>query len=252
MLVNLPECPKFLDEGATPAAKEIGITLANIFYVIFTPINYHVERLRIRHTENLKQYQKDIQKELIKIPEEKLIEPSLNIVGPALDASRFYIEQEDIRKMFAKLIAFSMNIDTYTRVHPAFIEIIKQLLPDEAKIVKAISNKDNCRYIAITGNTKDGSLVTLIKNFSMIGITAACAHPELLESYFDNLERLGLIDDEFVQYPTFPLFEELTKNPKIQEFLSNPEYHGVQILHGIYCFSDFGKHFYDACVGGKD
>lgn len=94
---NLLKLPQFLDNAVAPAAKEIGSTLSNIFYFIFSPINYNVEKLKIKQSENLKKYEKDIQGELSKIPENKLTEPSLSIVGPALEASKYYIEEDNIR-----------------------------------------------------------------------------------------------------------------------------------------------------------
>lgn len=66
--INLPEIPKFLDESLTPAAQEIGQTLSNIFYLIFNPINYPIEKLRIKQAANLKKYAHDIQAELNNIP----------------------------------------------------------------------------------------------------------------------------------------------------------------------------------------
>ncbi len=106
---NLIKCPQFLDNAVSPPAKEIGKTLANIFYTIFSSINYNVEKLKIKHAKNLEKYAVDIQNELNTIPEENLVEPKLSIIGPTLEASKFYIEEEAIRKMFAKLIASSVN-----------------------------------------------------------------------------------------------------------------------------------------------
>lgn len=40
---------------------------------------------------------------------ENLQEPSLSIAGPALEASKFYLEEEELRNLFTKLIASSMD-----------------------------------------------------------------------------------------------------------------------------------------------
>ena len=260
MIIKLPECPKFLDEGATPAAKEIGITLANIFYVIFSPINYPVEKLKIRHAENLKKYQLDIQYELMKIPEEKLIEPQLNIVGPALEASKFYIEKEDIRKMFAKLITSSMNVDTTAKAHPAFIEIIKQITPDEAKVLNILSISLIIPYICIeilTGARVDRYYDP--KFFSLIGDKAKCYYPDLYLSYLDNLQRLGLLefniidnDADFMHSKLYQdnlhLYDELENHTFIQDKIQKIGSNNRIVYRGIIEFTDLGNQFNDTCI----
>lgn len=43
-----------------------------------------------------------------------------------------YNESEKLREMYANLVAKSMNADFHDKVHPAYVEIIKQLSPAEA------------------------------------------------------------------------------------------------------------------------
>ncbi|MBT2721454.1 DUF4393 domain-containing protein [Bacillus sp. ISL-46] len=70
-----------------------------------------------------------------------MIEPPLSIVGPALEASKFYIEEEELRSMFAKVVAASMDNRQASYVHPAFIEIIKQLSPVDALVISSFSDE---------------------------------------------------------------------------------------------------------------
>lgn len=81
-------------------------------------------------------YKNNLVEEISQIPEENLIDPPMNIVGPALEASKFYIEEEELRKMFAKVVAASMDSRRSTNVHPAFVEIIKQLDTLDAQNIK--------------------------------------------------------------------------------------------------------------------
>ena len=64
---------------------------------------------------------------------EKRRDPSLAVVGPAIEASKFYIEEEDMREMFANLIAASMDDRLTNEVHSSYVEIIKQLSPLDAQ-----------------------------------------------------------------------------------------------------------------------
>lgn len=254
---SLIKCPQFLDNAITPPAKEIGKTLGNIFYAIFSPINFNVEKLKIKHAENLKKYANDIRNELNKVPEDKLIEPKLSIIGPALEASKFYIEEEEMRKMFAKLIATTMNSDTSSKAHPSFIEIIKQLTPDEAKIISIY--KPYRYYPLITVKAKllnNKGYKTILENYSHIGIYAKCTNPNLTPSYLINLTRLGLGEITYNHYLTAKgVYDSLYNDPNIivlcNKIKSNPEFEGFEIFKGFFKFSTFGEQFYEACVASK-
>lgn len=253
---SLIKCPQFLDNAITPPAKEIGKTLGNIFYTIFSPINYNVEKLKIKHSENLKKYQDDIQNELDKIPETKLVEPRLSIIGPALEASKFYIEEEEIRKMFAKLISTSMNADTISKSHPSFIEIIKQLTPDEAKIISLFGTTYQFPLITVRGklNKEFGTgFLTFLSNFNLLAEQAKCAFPKLTINYIENISRLGLANILTGEYSTDakayePLEQHLYVKIFSDKIKSSPKYEDVEFRKGLYVVTDLGKQFYDACV----
>ena len=86
-----------------------------------------------RHSLNFEDYVSKIQNKTQEIPEEFLQEPKLNIVGPALEASKYYIDSEILREMFANLISSSVDSRKSSKTHPSFVEIIKQLSSLDAK-----------------------------------------------------------------------------------------------------------------------
>lgn len=86
-----------------------------------------------KNQQDVEKYKNDCLRKMSEIPEEKFQDPKLSIVGPALEASKFYIEEEEIRNMFSNLIASSMNSDCGDIPH-SFVEIIKQLSPFDAKL----------------------------------------------------------------------------------------------------------------------
>jgi hypothetical protein len=194
-LVNI-ECPEFLEKAAAQPAQEAGRTLANIFYAIFNPINFNVEKLRIKQSVLLKKFENDIKDELSKIPEEKLTEPKLNIVGPSIENSKFYIEDDRIRRMFAKLIASSMNIDTQSISHPAFVEFIKQLSPLDASNFKLISTNTLpiAKYSVIIKSEFEETLIPYI-----FLSNPSCSDIHLNSTSISNLIRLGLISVSYSQ-----------------------------------------------------
>lgn len=88
---NLPEDVK--NDLVRGPAQEIGSGISNLVYVVFSPLL--MSRVRIEH--KVKKMKEELTKSINSIPSEKLVEPSLNIVGPALEGSKYYIENDSIR-----------------------------------------------------------------------------------------------------------------------------------------------------------
>lgn len=126
--------------AAITKAKGPGQALDDMMTLVgFEKLHEVAEKKRAKRDQNIKDYKNSIATEISKIPEENIQEPPLSIVGPALEASKFYIEEEDLRDMFAKLIAGSMDASKSSLSHPSFVEIIKQMSPQDAKLIKQIS-----------------------------------------------------------------------------------------------------------------
>ena len=118
-----------------PSFSEAGKTMA----IPFKAINWLAEVAKaycvdkMANTEKLKNC---VQKRIESIPDEELREPPKNIVVPAI-LSNSYNDSEELRLMYANLIANSMNKQQKHPAHPAFVEIIKQLTPSEALLLKS-------------------------------------------------------------------------------------------------------------------
>lgn len=256
---NLIKCPQFLDNAITPPAKEIGKTLGNIFYAIFSPINFSVDKLRIKHLENLKSYKQEIQLELDKIPENNLTEPKISIVGPALEASKFYIEEEPIRIMFAKLIASSMNFETNSYTHHSFVEIIKQLNPLDAVILKIISSDNSglpiVKYNLFYKGDNKGFFPLATNVFLNIAVKDDITTNSVAIS---NLERLGLVNIDYQTYRTdekaYFVFKQHPYYKDYESFIKQGQqdpaflYKSIDIKKGIVSITPFGNNFINICV----
>ena len=73
--------PKFLDSALTPIGKEVGERLSDIVSLLFTP----VIKAKAKRDKNIEIFLKELDEKISEIPEEKLQEPPLSIVGPAID-----------------------------------------------------------------------------------------------------------------------------------------------------------------------
>ena len=57
------------------------------------------------------------------------------IAVPVVEAMRYNSHKEELREMFTNLVGAAMHADSID-AHPAFVDIIKQLSPDEGKMIK--------------------------------------------------------------------------------------------------------------------
>jgi len=127
------------------------------------------------------------------IKEEKMGTPDVATAVPAIEAMRY--TRDEVRTKLLNLLGASMNIDTADLVHPAFVEIIKQMTPDEAKILNVLPDQPLFEPIVDIGIEKpleDGEFV-LFSSIGVLGEEAGCEFPDKLPLYLNNLTRLGLV-----------------------------------------------------------
>ncbi|MPW25965.1 DUF4393 domain-containing protein [Alkalibaculum sp. M08DMB] len=253
---SIIKCPQFLENAISPPAKEIGTTVANVFHLVFSPINYNVEKLRIKQAENLKMYGSEIEKELSKIPEEKLIEPPISIIGPALEASKFYIDEKEMREMFSKLIASSMNMDTSSKAHHSFVEIIKQLSPMDASNLKIISNSKGGLPIAeYKINVNTGGSNTIFTHVFLSN--PIYDNKDEIAASISNLIRLGLISVTYSSYLINPelysifdndlIYKNIVKEVNTLAGKLNYPYTSAEYQKGVTIITPLGKTFSTIC-----
>lgn len=78
-------------------------TLDNIIFHVFGDFNLYSAKRRLAHNNELEFFQNSLAENISSIPTEQLIEPPISVVGPTLESSKYYMEEECIREMFAKL-----------------------------------------------------------------------------------------------------------------------------------------------------
>lgn len=241
--------------------KELGEGLGNLFWLAFSPI--HVARASLEPRIN--NFKENLEAKLAAIPKANLIEPPLNIVGPTLEAAKYHIEDEDLREMFANLIASAMDSRMTSIAHPAFVEIIKQMSPLDAKVlIKMIENKWPIAGIKIntykdptnrySQNNVYSSFNVLTNFIPLEGISIDNAF--VVSASIDNLCRLSLIsvdpDLTFTDTNRYKVFES---HPIINQFkehykeqLESSQASRVEFKRGSWSFTEFGKLFIDFCL----
>lgn len=178
---------KIIDGAAEGPIKTLNTTWDLIFG------GYHNWVAKIQHQRELDliNFKNNIEQKITDIPNENLIEPQLSLLGPAIEASKFYISEDNVRELFANLIVSSMDSRKSKNIHHSFVEIIKQMSSNDAKLFCYLSKKrviPSVRYKTSVNHLGSGS------NLSDVIIANSPLNFEETEISLVNLNRIGLID----------------------------------------------------------
>lgn len=195
------------------------------------------------------------------VPPEDIITPKPNVAGPAIEALRYTGHEETLSDMYANLLAASMDKTSAQGAHPAFVEIIKQLTPDEAKIValfksnRAFPLLNAGRNYKVETEEKKGGQV-MLSNFSLLGEEAGVEYVGLTPAYLDNLSRLGLIVffGNGIHYTSPGLYDPLENHPNVlavkMEIEADPDLK-CELQRTGFKITELGKQFAKVCVFRK-
>ncbi len=242
---GIVEAVPVYQDAIQPGAKQIGMALETIgkaVNVALAPVKAMVwgyERVGEFVT-------KRVAEKLQKVPPERIQTPNLMIAGPTLEALRFAGSDESLRELYANLLATSLDSETARNAHPSFVTIIRDMSPDEAKVMRLFATRLNFPVVDV--RRIDPRAVNqfdlAIRNFSLIGREAACTYPELILSYQDNLCRLGLLEIPSGEFLTEPgIYEPLENDADLQGLRQE----GLSLL-GHIRRTTFGGQFCQACV----
>lgn len=242
-------------QGVIGGATSVGLfkgpinTVQDLWYIYFGhKVSEKAEMLKARKEYNVEKLKSEMLNEISTIPPENVQEPKLKIIGPALEASRFYIEEDEIRKMFAKIIASSIDDRKNPIMHSSFIEIIKQLDVLDAKLLNFFKQNhygaQTCiQTLRVIRNINNGK-VPLIPIFYISG---EFQDFQQNAASLINLERLGLIkiyNDTW--FPDDDMYDALKNHPTIVHVLShNSE---TETVNSCFTLTNFGQNFIDVCV----
>ncbi|MGE8189740.1 DUF4393 domain-containing protein [Pseudomonas sp. NPDC086278] len=188
------------------------------------------------------------------VPTENIITPKPNVAGPAIEALRYTGHEESLSDMYANLLAAAMDKNTAGDAHPAFVEIIKQLTPDEAKLIDYFLTENTFPLVSLRQRHKgtDSGGRDVAVNMSLFGEAAKVELLDQVPAYLDNLCRLGLIGiPRGYIYLDKSLYSDLENSQRVQAckqaIVSNPEFE-CRLRRGAVMITNFGAQFGRICV----
>ena len=166
LLEQLP-VEEIYNDLAKTTIKETGSIVGLLPRLIHTSL-LPIEEKILKKEYELKRIKKTLELKLSQYNDIKIISPQSYKAIPLLEGLIYYSSCEQIQEMYINLLSKSMIAEKEHLVHPAFAEIIKQLTPDEVKIINYLhlyGNKQPVIEIKRVNNAKKKNGICSISKF---------------------------------------------------------------------------------------
>lgn len=257
---TLKTAPSLYEDALQPTVQEVGKFAARIPRAINAAFS-GLDKWILNKEYAIDETKKLLEKKLEDVDPDKIVEPEAYVAVPVIQAISYSMNSEELRNLYANLLAKAMNSDTKDFVHPAFVEIIKQLSPIDVHILESISSKGFIQvaniYCKKYSSKSAKQQISLIENYiekrGYEGLTHIVDfHPDIVKITIDNLLRLRIIEERFnlddsicdeIKNSHFyiSISQQLKKLAvdETWEYEENPQ---------SYYLTDLGKSFRNICI----
>lgn len=265
---NINAVPSCIDEPVKavlkPGANQIGTLFGDLLAMATSKIHFSAEKMRLQQAHDLEEFKKSLSDKLNAKPEECLVEPRMQVVGPAVENAKYCMDEPKIREMFQNLLANAADERYQSKVHPSFSAIIAQMSPLDAENLSLFRKKEVypiARYkINLSGG---GEYVSFTHCFLANSKMKTADELELQAASLSSLERQGLIEIIYGQllldktvYEPFENTEIMQRSRitlSIYQAMENENtpddmrHTSVTQQNGIVKLTPFGKEFTQVC-----
>lgn len=231
-----------------PTAKNIGDTLGGISELLLSPLNIGTTWANT----HIRKFKQSIIDNVNKIPEENRDSSKINLAMKTIDDSKYQISDDNLREMFAKLIAASIDKRNNQGLSPRFSNVLSQFSPEDAEFLMQISANnpyfDSIPTVIFFAKKADLSGYNQGDHFiAPNNSTASWFQNELS---LDSLVSFGIIDQSDTGFLSHEIYQSFYDSAeKSTEFLkwssefmnlSEPGFEPA-IKKGLIKFTTFGK-----------
>lgn len=262
---------KIYDDACSPVAHPIAQTLGLIPRAIKAALS-SVEKWVLQSEYSVKETQVLLEKKLQNVDPEKIVTPEAYVAVPAMQAISYSMDNEEIRDMYASLLSKAVNSDFKDDVHPAFVDIIKQLSPADARFFKYLSKATQVPICKIRHQMRIISLDTSsmlciddpnANNFADLEYLGKDLASNFLNVHIDdlsdeqiylslsNLIRLGIVSINYGSAMEESLYHPFAEFPEIKALFDqypNDNDNETVIVMGTCELTPLGKQFASICL----
>jgi len=187
-----------------------------------------------------------------------LVEGGASLVGTPAAQSVLTAEVEptrpgvDLRERGARLLERSRDVMDSDEVHPAFVSILDNLAPDEARILRMLLEHGPQASVDVRTGGPVGMVSSqlIASGLNMIGPRAGVRYVDRVPSYLNNLFRLGLIwlSRETLDDPTE--YQVVEAQPDVLAAMRTVRF--TKIIRRSIHLTPFGEDFCRTCLLDED
>lgn len=257
LLKTAVQSPKILREiygdlakpGVQQAGKALG-TIIGLGNTALWPISLLNERTNIALKQNLENYRVKMES----VPEEEVCEVAPE-VGVPIAEKLAYVTNKELSEMYAELLAKASQTQKSGVAHPSFANIINNMSPDEAKLLKAIQGMRGIPFVSVRlkwkGKNEWSTIVPVLLDQALV---SGLHYPHNAPAYLSNLEGLGILD---IRTDIFMVGDELYESieieatktySKLTEFYDERE---LDLNRGKIEITALGSLFLQACFSSE-
>lgn len=170
------------------------------------------------------------------------------VPGPDAGEAERERARKSLRERGEELLRRSADVNFEEDAHPAYMRILEDLAPDEARILRFLAEQGPQPSVDIrSGLMPLKSTSELVAaGLNMIGPEAGCRHLEDVPAYLNNLFRLGLIWFSSESIPDPLRYQVLEAQPEVTEALKSAG-HTRTVRRSIH-LTPFGHDFCELCL----
>lgn len=244
--------PKIYNDTLQPAAKEVGKTLGNVVRAALLPVSGIVWTIDQAAEWVIKSVTERMEQK--RITKDRIISPRPDVLGAVLVGLQTAGSEPKLREMFTRLLTTSMDSMNVQNSHPAFAEIIRQLTPDEAKILKVLGNSGDYPLLDVLVDWDSPNNI-VIRNATLLGKKSHVQYPEMTSTYIDNICRVGITaimrgeaqDNYLREHYEQLLNSSMIENAKHPWIVRHPNMKFINQKKHLR-ITDFGNLFLKTCV----
>jgi hypothetical protein len=217
---------KAYDDLASPGFRElgkVGADVAKTARLLLAPL-----QIAATFQDRFERFLHELNQ---RVPEERRIEVVPEIAGPALESMRYLNEESALWSIFKEILFKASDKDSVVLVHPAFVQIVRQLTRDEAYMLYKLNSTD-FKVVDRMDLNKSFNKFENLKIESSTIPEDELFNPSSVNIYYAHLESLSL-----VQWP-------VTKQDPIMMGATQA---GIRRYSTIQ-LTDFGRLFVSACL----
>jgi hypothetical protein len=121
--------------------------------------------------------------------------PGVNVLNRVIPVEHpAVVVERPLKELGAELLLRSSDMSYDDELHPAYVRILADLAPDEARILRLLATDGAQPSVDVrTARPLNVATTLVAPGLTMIGAQAGVRHVERVPAYLNNLYRLGLI-----------------------------------------------------------